>query len=62
MDQTGHRPYRYKGEAFVIGNGDNEFFLMDGIFLRAMFHFQKPISLTQAILSNIDTLTDDPSH
>ena len=61
MDQTGRRPYRYKKKVFVIGNGDNEFFLMDGIFHRAMFHFQKPISLTQAMLSNIGTLTDGPN-
>lgn len=62
MNQTGHRPYRYKGKAFVIGNGDNDFFLSDGIFHRAMFHFQKPISFTQAILSNINTLTGDQSQ
>jgi hypothetical protein len=62
MDQAGRRPYRYEGEAFVIGNGNNELFLMDGIFHRAMFHLQKPISLTQAILSNSSILTGKPNH
>ncbi|WP_429096971.1 hypothetical protein [Aeromonas media] len=52
LDKTGNRPYRHKGNAIFIGNGSVEFVLLDGIFLRAMFHGQSPISVIQAILKS----------
>jgi len=57
MDQTGNRPFRYNGKAIIIGNGINELFLMDGIFLRTMFHNEKPISIVQSLLNHEYKLT-----
>jgi len=49
-DQVGQRPYRHNGKAIFVGDGKNELMLMDGIFLRAMHHFQRPVHLIKAML------------
>ncbi|MCX9133826.1 hypothetical protein OKS68_15230 [Aeromonas veronii] len=54
FDQSGNRPYRHKGKAIFIGNGKNEIVLMSGLFLRIMFHGEKPLSLIKTILDNIE--------
>ncbi|CAD5264501.1 MULTISPECIES: hypothetical protein [Halomonadaceae] len=56
LDKTGNRPYRHKGEAIFIGNGKAEFALMDGIFLRVMFHGQSPISLIISMIEGTDEI------
>jgi hypothetical protein len=52
LDQQGFPPYRYNGKAIYIGNEQQEMALMDGIFLRVLFHNQRPVGTIQAILSN----------
>ena len=49
-DQTGIKPYRHKGKAIFVGDGQSEQLIMDGIFLRAMYHHQRPINLIKNIL------------
>ncbi|WP_460155006.1 hypothetical protein [Pseudomonas sp. S1_F04] len=51
MDQKGMPPYRHNGKAIFIGNGQREIPLMDGVFLRILFHSQRPIETIQAILN-----------
>jgi len=51
LEQSGVKPYRYKGKSIIIGDGSNEMVLMDGIFMRIFFHGQKPVSTIKAILS-----------
>lgn len=51
LDQQGFPPYRYNGKAIYIGNGQREMALMDGVFLRVMFHNQRPIETIRAILN-----------
>lgn len=53
LEQKGVRYYKYKGNAIVISNGNNEITLMDGLFLRVMFHGQRPISLIKTILGEV---------
>jgi len=55
LDQTGNHPYRHKNKAVYIGNGGAEMALMDGIFLRAMFHMQRPIHIIKSFLDNQET-------
>ncbi len=52
LDQKGGQTFRHNGKAIFIGNADSEFAIADGIFLRMLFHSQKPISLINALLSN----------
>ena len=52
IEQAGVKPYRHKGKSIFIGNDRNEMALLDGIFMRVLFHGQKPISTLQTILSN----------
>ena len=54
LAQTGHQPYKYKGNAIFIGKGSKEIVLMDGIFLRVMFHGQRPISVIKTILEDVE--------
>lgn len=54
LDKTGNRPYKHKGKSIFIGNDKNEFVLMDGIFLRIMFHGQSPISVIRTIIENTE--------
>lgn len=51
LEQGGAKPYQHKGKSIFIGNGSNELALMDGIFIRAFFHGQKPVSTIKSILS-----------
>ncbi|MCK9398298.1 MAG: hypothetical protein M0Q44_22270 [Methylobacter sp.] len=51
INQAGAKPYRHDGKSIFIGNGRNEMVLMDGIFLRAFFHGQKPVSIIESYLS-----------
>lgn len=53
LEQMGAKPYYHKGQCIFLGNGKVEKCLGDGIFLRIMFHGQKPISLIKAMLSNM---------
>lgn len=57
LDQTGNRPYKHKGNAIFIGKGSHEVVLMDGVFLRAMFHGQSPISVIKTILEDVEINT-----
>lgn len=52
LDQQGFPPYRHNGKAIYIGNEQQEMALMDGVFLRILFHNQNPIGTIQAILNN----------
>ncbi|MEF9673406.1 hypothetical protein QNM99_19165 [Pseudomonas sp. PCH446] len=52
LDQQGFPPYRHDGKAIYIGNGQQEMTLMDGVFLRVLFHNQSPVGTIQAILNN----------
>ncbi|MFQ6347162.1 hypothetical protein ACQRBV_01340 [Pseudomonas sp. R11F] len=51
LDQQGFAPYRHNGKAIYIGNEHQEMALMDGIFLRIMFHIQRPVETIRAILN-----------
>ncbi|TNI73569.1 hypothetical protein CF109_10240 [Aeromonas veronii] len=53
LNTTGKRPYKHKGKSIFIGDGAKEIFLMDGIFLRIMFHGQKPMSVIKTMIENI---------
>ncbi|ELV8694275.1 hypothetical protein QNE54_000989 [Vibrio fluvialis] len=59
LDQTGKRPYKHKGNAIFIGNGHVETVLMDGVFLRIMFHGQSPISVIKSLLTSIEDITKE---
>jgi hypothetical protein len=52
LEQMGVKLYRHKGRSIFLGNGKVEKGLADGVFLRMLFHGQKPVSLIKAILSN----------
>jgi hypothetical protein len=54
LDNTGNRPYRHKGNGIFIGNGTTEFAIMDGIFLRVMFHGQSPLSVIKTLLKGAE--------
>ncbi|MEH6443032.1 MAG: hypothetical protein V7784_03960 [Oceanospirillaceae bacterium] len=56
LDKTGNRPYRHKGNAIFIGNGETEMILMDGMFLRVMFHGESPISVIKTILNGVESI------
>ena len=51
LDQSGNRPYRHKGKVVFIGNSQTEMALMDGIFLRTMFHGQRPVQVIESLLN-----------
>lgn len=51
IEQAGVTPYRHKGKSIFIAKNDKEMALLDGIFMRALFHGQKPVSTIQTILS-----------
>jgi len=55
LDNKDAHPYRYNGKAIFIGNGKTEIVIADGIFLRIMFHGQRPIHLIKSILDNIES-------
>ncbi|HHQ4901108.1 TPA: hypothetical protein ACSP3M_002372 [Aeromonas veronii] len=57
LDKTGKRPYKHKGKSVFIGDGVKEVVLMDGIFLRIMFHGQTPMSVIKTMIENIETPT-----
>lgn len=52
LDQQGFHPYRHNGKAIYVGNEQREMALMDGIFLRMIFHNQRPIETIRAILNS----------
>lgn len=58
MEQSGGKPYRHQGKALIIGAGDNEMALSDGMFMRIFFHGQRPVSTVEAILNNLPTGAD----
>ncbi|MNJ45965.1 hypothetical protein D3C77_410840 [compost metagenome] len=57
LNQTDNRPYKHKGKSVFIGRGSKEFVLMDGVFLRVMFHGQSPISVIRTILNSFEVNT-----
>lgn len=57
LNQTNNRPYKHKGKSVFIGRGSKEFVLMDGVFLRVMFHGQSPISVIRTILNSSEVNT-----
>ncbi|MNY61907.1 hypothetical protein D3C86_1986500 [compost metagenome] len=57
LNQTDNRPYKHKGKSVFIGRGSKEFVLMDGVFLRVMFHGQSPISVIRTILNSSEVNT-----
>jgi len=57
LNQMGKRPYKHQGKVVFIGKGNKEFVLMDGIFLRVMFHGQSPISVIRTILEEAEVNT-----
>ena len=53
LQQKGLHPYLHNGQAVSIGDGSgNDMVIYDGIFLRMLFHGQRPVSLIQALLNN----------
>lgn len=55
LEQRGAKPFKHNKHAICISDGGGkEIVLMDGIFLRSMFHGQKPISLIRSILSHTE--------
>lgn len=53
LQQKGLHPYLHNDQAVTIGNGSgNDMVIYDGIFMRMLFHGQRPVSLIQALLSN----------
>lgn len=54
LDKTGKRPYKHKGKSVFIGDGVKEVVLMDGIFLRIMFHGQTPMSVIKTMIENFE--------
>lgn len=52
LDQTGRHPYRHNGKAVFIGDGKSDFALMDGVFMRILFHAQRPLHLIKALFGN----------
>jgi len=52
LDQSGNHPHRHNGKVVFIGNGETETALMDGIFLRALFHGQRPLQIIESLLNN----------
>ncbi|MDD9180730.1 MULTISPECIES: hypothetical protein [Aliivibrio] len=57
LDKTGNRPYKYKGNVVFISNGRTELPLMDGVFLRIMFHGQSPVSIIKTLLDSTEEYT-----
>ncbi|APA67506.1 hypothetical protein YQ44_06230 [Janthinobacterium sp. 1_2014MBL_MicDiv] len=55
LEQKGATPYKWKGKAIFVGNGKNEVCLSDGLFIRILFHGQRPLETVQAILNNLPT-------
>lgn len=51
LDQQGFHPYRHNDKAIYVGNEQQEMALMDGLFLRIIFHNQRPIETIRAILN-----------
>ncbi|WP_368160832.1 hypothetical protein [Aeromonas sp. R5-3] len=54
LDKTGRRQYKQNGKSIFIGDGKKEMVLMDGIFLRIMFHGQTPMSVIKTMIDNIE--------
>ena len=52
LKQKGGVPYIYKGQAIIISLESKSLILSDGLFLRSMFHGQKPVSVIKAYLTN----------
>jgi hypothetical protein len=50
MDQKGFPPYRHERKAYFLGTPGNEMLLLDGIFLRILFHSQRPLDTIKSIL------------
>jgi hypothetical protein len=52
LEQMGGKLYRHRGKSIFIADGKVEMAVADGIFMRMLFHGQKPISLIKAMLEN----------
>lgn len=52
LQKRGRGFVQYNGKPVFVRLGEHEMALMDGIFMRAMFHGQKPVSLIKALLEN----------
>lgn len=50
MSQLGQPLYKYKNKPIIITKNDREMILGDGIFFRAMYHGQSPISVISSYL------------
>ncbi|KAA6168699.1 hypothetical protein [Pseudomonas veronii] len=53
-EQQGFPLARHNGKGYFVGNGEREMQIMDGIFLRVLFHCQRPVNTIQAILEAPD--------
>jgi hypothetical protein len=53
LEQIYGKVYRHKGRSINFGNGEVEMAVADGLFIRMLFHGQKPISLIKEMLSNM---------
>lgn len=51
---SGAATIKYKGHPMVLEREDKRMILGDGVFLRSMFHFQRPLSVINALLDNSD--------
>lgn len=53
MEQEGAQLYKWKGKAIFVGDGEIEVCLSHGLFVRILFHGQRPIETVQAIVNNL---------
>jgi hypothetical protein len=58
-EQQGFPMVRHNGKGYYVGNGRREMAIMDGVFLRVLFHSQRPLSTIQAILEAPDFPSDE---
>jgi hypothetical protein len=54
MEQGREHPIRHKGKVVMIGNGKREVSIFDGLFVRIMFHLQRPLHVIRVLLDSDD--------
>ena len=53
IEQKGAKLFKWKGKAIFVGNGKSEVCLSHGLFVRILFHGQRPIETMRAIVDNL---------
>jgi hypothetical protein len=52
LDQRKQEVYRHQGKVIFIGDGQTEMAIADGLFVRILYHGQRPLSLIKALLKS----------